>query len=344
MKARITKDLSFDSKFIDDAIASERGMSELANELKTAPVFIEKRINVLFEVDASSRIDALYEIDRTKKETKRKNAASKSKPSAASAVKHTPLSSFKSDSSMLYSTVDFEVPDHDESEGEPDSTLDFVEFLRENLGSGLEYALKQMEADEAVGEAYCEADSSASHAALKKLNIEINTASKEVSDAQAKFSAAQIEKTQLDERVERAAEKLRRAKLDASHAASELDWAESHLKSSKAKLEELRKQKARMEKEIESIELPSFSIVPSGDCIVLKAVNYDTRSKDLLGPALKWSRRIGEKFADLTDSEFAVLGRLFGILSKLHGKYRIEFDPSLTRAIAVYNEFKACFE
>lgn len=344
MKARITKDLTFDASFIDNAIASERGMSELANELKTAPAFIEKRINELFEVDASSRIDALYDIDRAKKEIRRKNTASKSKPSVASAAKHAPLSSFKSDSPMLYSTVDFEVPDHDESEDEPDDTLDFLEFLRENLGSGLEYALKQMEADEAVGEAYCEADSSASHAALKKLNIEINAVSKEVSDAQAKFSAAQIEKTQLDERVERAAEKLRRAKLDATSAAFELEHAESHFKSSKAKLEELRKQKARMEKEIESIELPSFSIVPSGDCIVLKAVNYDTRSKDLLGPALKWSRRIGEKFADLSDSEFAVLGRLFGILSKLHGKYRIEFDPSLTRAIAVYNEFRACFE
>ena len=99
-----------------------------------------------------------------------------------------------------------------------------------------------------------------------------------------------------------------------------------------------------MQREIDNIELPTFSIVPSGDCIVLKAVNYDVRKIDTLDAALKWSRRIGDRFTGLSDSDFIVMGRLFGILSKLKGKFRLSIDPSCTNALAIFDEFKTCFD
>lgn len=352
MKARINKTLDFTREYIDQMIANGGGFSDIVAELKTAPQYVEKRIEQLFEHESKTKLAELYANDQVKAHkdeavSKLRKKVKKSRLPIDLAEIDERVEELAPKSVSRMSTIDLDIKTQLDSQPDASSEeqSDFLDFMADNFYEGLEYALGQLEADEAVGEKYEEADTSASRAALKKLDIAINAAEKSVSEAQSKLNAAEVARTEAEERVERATEKLRRAKQDAGHAASALDAAKSRLHNDKSKLEDLRKERARMQQEIDSIELPTFSIVPSGEYIVLKAINYDTRKMDNLEAALKWSRRIGEKFSSLglSDSEFAVLGRLFGILSKLKGKFKLNIDPSCTNAITVYEEFKTCF-
>ena len=351
MRARINKKPDFTREYIDELIAKGGCFSDIVSEFRTTPERVAKRIELLFEHEFMAKIAELQANDHIKNHPS-DDAATIAKKIAKKAVAsgvdfELPEPKFgTADSSAVSSSIDANVllssPESSDAMDSSDKD-DFFDFLENNLAEGLEYALRQLEADDAVGETLEEVDTTASRAALKRLEATIKDAEKQVSEAQSKLTAAEVKKTEAEERVERAKEKLRRATLDSHHAAMSLDSAKSTLASEKDKLEKLKKQRDEMQREIDSIELPTFSIVPSGDCIVLKAVNYDTRKMETLEAALKWSRRIGEKFTGLTDSEFAVMGRLFGILSKLKGKFKLDIDPACTNAIAVYKEFEACF-
>lgn len=339
MKARINKKPDFDREYVEAVIASGGGFSDIVTEYRTSPDCIEKRIDALFDGDAKSKMAALYANDLTKNGGT--NSVEKFRKKVAKSGLEEFIPDFDDAVGAMRAQKALAVPQKiEESSDEEDAA---IESFASTLEEGLEYALKQLEADEAAGEKYEEVDTSASRAALKRLDVEISSAEKSVSEAQSKLTEAEVKRTEAEERVERATEKLRRAKQDAIHANSALDSAKSRLKSDKAKLEDLKKQREAMQKEIDSVELPTFSIVPSGDCIVLKALNYDVRKMDTLEAALKWSRRIGEKFTGLTDSDFIVMGRLFGILSKLKGKFKLDIDPDCTNAVAIYDEFKTCF-
>ncbi len=350
MRVNIQKKLEFDVEFVEQAIESERSMQDICAELKTAPFYVEKRIHMLFEdIDAEARIEALYK-------KKGSPAAAKSAAVESASAPQTPLTDIpkpsgkgrievvhivSKDSPELFVAGCVEKTKRAPAEEEPE---DFLDFLAKHIGEGVQYALGQLEADEAAGERYETVDTGASRAELKKLEAEINALSKKVGDAQSRVTEKQVAKTRAEERVERATEKLRRAKMDVGQAASDLDGAQYDLKRYSEELESLRKKRAEMQREIDTRELPTFSVVPSGEYVVLKALNYDARSFDLEA-ALKWSRRIGEKFSGLTDSEFSVMGRLFGILSKMKGKgkFKVTIDPSLTKVVAVWKQFENCF-
>ncbi len=344
MKARINKNLTFDAEFIENALSKGLGMSDLVMELKTTPNYIEKRIVLLYDADSGTKLGELYENDELKRQQAKHQQTKDAKKAPVSApLAEEPHRSKAKGLSLNTIEMELPTPSNELDGGGKDLVDEFVDFMANNLESGLRYALEQLEADEAVGEGYCKADTSVSRAALKKLETEIKAAEKALGDSQHCFSAAQVAKTEAEDRLVRAEEKLRRVRNEATHAAIELESATEKLHSEKHRLECLRKKRDQMQKEIENTELPSFSIVPHGNCIVLLAVNYDTRNPEVLESALKWSRRIGERFADLTDSQYAVLGRLFGILSKLKGKYRLEIDPTLTSTLEVFDAFKGYF-
>lgn len=348
MKARINQKPDFDREYVEELIANGGCLSDIVSEFRTTPDRVEKRIEMLFGNDYANKIVILRTNDQIK------NHPFENASSIAEKIKKKAISSgvniefpetddgiFKPNLS-IYDTMS--LLDLPESSDEMDSSdeADFFEFFKDNLAKSLEYALKQLDADDAVG-VTLEVNTTASRAALKRLEVAIKDAEKTVSYVQMQLNAAEVKKTEAEDRVERTEEKLRRARQDLHQAVMDCDSAKSTLVREKDKLEELRKQRDEMQREIDSIELPTFSIVPSGDCIVLKTANYDPENVDTLEAAIKWSRRIGERFTGLTDSEFAVMGRLFGILSKLKGKFKLSIHPSCTNAICVYEEFKDCF-
>lgn len=350
MRVNIQKKLEFDVEFIEQAIESGRSMQDICAELKTAPMYVEKRIRALFDdIDAESKIEALYKkADRSsaantaaKKSVSGKPQANIPSPSGKANIEVVQVTAQKGPELFVADCV---TGTKRSAQEEEEPTPDFLDYLAKHVCDGVEYALGQLAADEAVGERYEAVDTSASRAELKRLDTEIGSLSKKVSEAQSKVTEKQVAKTTAEERVERATEKLRRAKIDAAQAISDLEGAERELKRYSGDLEAMRRKRDAMERDINNRELPTFSIVPSGDYIVLKAVNYDARSFDL-DSALKWSRRIAEKFHDLTDSEFSVMGRLFGILSKMKGKgrFKVTIDPRLTKVLEVWAQFENCF-
>ena len=94
---------------------------------------------------------------------------------------------------------------------------------------------------------------------------------------------------------------------------------------------------------IRFLELPRFLVVPSNDCIVLMALNYNLYiledTNDVMQSTI-WSRKISRQFNELTDSERLVMGRLFAILSSLKGGYEVSIDKSLETANRIYEHFK----
>lgn len=342
MKANVNKKPDFDKEFVESAIVLNRTMDDICKELKTTSYYVEKRIFVLYdEFEAGAKIDALYGDDSYKTLEQKQQSTSfdmgKIPEIAALLQSERPVDIIRSVSG---------IPDDPFYEDEVDEDLipDFIDFLSQHIAEGVEYALGQLEADEAVGERFEAADTTASKANIKRLDAEINAMAKKVSDAQNKLNEKTVAKTAADERVERTTEKLRRAKNDAARAAFDLESAKDNLRDYTDELETMRKKRDEMQKDIDSRELPSFYLVPSGDYVVLKGVNYDTRCFNL-DAALKWSRRIGEKFSGLSDSEFSVMGRLFGILSEMRGKdrFKIEIDPSLDKIQEIWDEFGPYF-
>ena len=101
--------------------------------------------------------------------------------------------------------------------------------------------------------------------------------------------------------------------------------------------------KADLEDVIRFLELPRFIVVPSNDCIVLMALNYNLYiledTNDVMQSTV-WSRKISRQFNELTDSERLVMGRLFAILSSLKGGYEVSIDKSLETANRIYEHFK----
>ena len=341
MKANVNKKPDFDKDFVESAIVLNRTMDDICKELKTTSYYVEKRIFVLYdEFEAGVKIDALYGDDSYKTHEQQQQSTSigigKSPEIAALLQSERPVDIIRSGSILDDSFYEDEVDE--------DLIPDFIDFLSQHIAEGVEYALGQLEADEAVGERFEAADTTASKADIKRLDAEINAMAKKVSDAQNKLNEKTVAKTAADERVERTTEKLRRAKNDAARAAFDLESAKDNLRDYTDELETMRKRRDGMQKDIDSRELPSFYLVPSGDYVVLKGVNYDARCFNL-DAALKWSRRIGEKFSGLSDSEFSVMGRLFGILSEMRGKdrFKIEIDPSLDKIQEIWDEFKPYF-
>lgn len=343
MKANINKKPDFGKEFVESAIVLNRTMDDICKELKTTSYYVEKRIFVLYdEFEAGAKIDALYGDDsyKTHEQKQRLTPTDKEKiPEIAALLQsERPVDIIRSVSGSILDDPFYE------DEVDDDLIPDFIDFLSQHIAEGVEYALGQLEADEAVGERFEAADTTASKADIKRLDAEINAMAKKVSDAQNKLNEKAVAKTAADERVERTTEKLRRAKNDAARAAFDLESAKDNLRDYTDELETMRKKRDEMQRDIDNRELPSFYLVPSGDYVVLKGVNYDTRCFNL-DAALKWSRRIGEKFSGLSDSEFSVMGRLFGILSEMRGKdrFKIEIDPSLDKIQEIWDEFGPYF-
>ena len=192
------------------------------------------------------------------------------------------------------------------------------------------------------------------------------------------ISKYESERDELKRRSSRAAENLRRAQIAMAKAiaslkekpikASELEerkqkLAKAELKvdrinrqlSDNAELIELYKQitddyatdlyglseaKAELEATIGLLELPRFLVMPSNDCIVLMALNYNLYIEEDIAESTKWSMKISREFPDLTDSERLVMGRLFAILSSLKGGYEVSIDEAPETVKRIYEHFK----
>lgn len=243
-----------------------------------------------------------------------------------------------------------------------------------------EYASKQTEADEAVGETVCKYVNTASlRAELDKLQSRIDTKQQGLMASRSELSNAEFERGELARRSCRAAENLRRAQIAVAEAIASLETerpikaaelekrkqklARAELKVDKinrqleanAELIELYKQdtddyatelyrlgeaKAELEDTIRFLELPRFFVVPSYDCIVLIALNYNLYVPEDFVESTKWSMKISGEFPDLTDSERIVMGRLFAIICSLKGGYEVSIDEALVTANSIYEHFK----
>ena len=219
--------------------------------------------------------------------------------------------------------------------------------LNELAMASVEYASKQTEADAAVGEALCKyVDTATLRAELDTLQSKVSEAGERLKASKSKLSNAESERDELKRRSSRAAENLRRAQIAMAKAiaslkekpikASELEerkqkLAKAELKvdrinrqlSDNAELIELYKQitddyatdlyglseaKAELEATIGLLELPRFLVMPSNDCIVLMALNYNLYIEEDIAESTKWSMKISREFPDLTDSERLVMG------------------------------------
>ena len=98
--------------------------------------------------------------------------------------------------------------------------------------------------------------------------------------------------------------------------------------------------KAELEATIGLLELPRFLVMPSNDCIVLMALNYNLYIEEDIAESTKWSMKISREFPDLTDSERLVMGRLFAILRSLKGGYEVSIDEALETVKRIYEHFK----
>lgn len=251
--------------------------------------------------------------------------------------------------------------------------------LNELAMASVEYASKQTEADAAVGEALCKyVDTATLRAELDTLQSKVSEAGERLKASKSKLSNAESERDELKRRSSRAAENLRRAQIAMAKAiaslkekpikASELEerkqkLAKAELKvdrinrqlSDNAELIELYKQitddyatdlyglseaKAELEATIGLLELPRFLVMPSNDCIVLMALNYNLYIEEDIAESTKWSMKISREFPDLTDSERLVMGRLFAILSSLKGGYEVSIDEAPETVKRIYEHFK----
>ncbi len=265
-----------------------------------------------------------------------------------------------------------------EEEHTPDDCPDFDSLAK----ASAEYALKQTAADEAVGETCKYIDTTALRAELEILQSKVDETSKGLLASRSELSKAELERDELVRRSERAAENLRRAKAGVDEALASLEteypvkssglekrkqWLEKAvIKVDKIKrqlsanaeliitykqevddfaveLYNLNETKADLEDVIRFLELPRFLVVPSNDCIVLMALNYNLYiledTNDVMQSTI-WSRKISRQFNELTDSERLVMGRLFAILSSLKGGYEVSIDKSLETANRIYEHFK----
>ena len=246
--------------------------------------------------------------------------------------------------------------------------------------ASVEYASKQEEADAAVGEALCKyVDTATLRADLDTLQSKVSKAGKSLEASKSELSNAESERAELTRRSCRAAENLRRARSAVAEAialleterpikASELEERKKKLAKAESKVDRINRQlsdnaeliklykqstddyatdlymlseaKAVLENIIRVLELPRFFVVPSNDCIVLTALNYNLYIEEGIAESTKWSMKISREFPDLTDSERLVMGRLFAILRSLKGGYEVSIDESLETANRIYEHFK----
>lgn len=246
-----------------------------------------------------------------------------------------------------------------------------------------EYASKQAEADEAVGETVCKYINTASlRAELDTLQAKIDEKNKGLMASRSELSNAEFERYELTRRSCRAAENLRRAQIAVAEAlasletvrpikAAELEKRKQKLARAELKVDKINRQfeanaelieiykqdtddyamdlyklseaKAELEDTIRFLELPRFFVVPSNDCIVLMALNYNLYIPEDFVESTKWSMKISGEFPELTDSERIVMGRLFAIICSLKGGCEVSIDEALVTANHIYEHFKGMF-
>lgn len=252
--------------------------------------------------------------------------------------------------------------------------------INELAMASAEYASKQTEADAAVGETVCKYVNTATlRAELDTLQSKVSEVGKSLEASRSELSNAGSERYELRIRLGRAAENLRRAQIEVTEAIASLETerpiktaelekrkqklARAEIKIDKinrqfeanAELIELYKQvvddyatdlnrlseaKAELEDTIRFLEQPRFFVVPSNDCIVLMALNYNLYVPEDFIESTKWSMKISGEFPDLTDSERIVMGRLFAIMCSLKGDYEVCIDEGLVAVKSIYEHFK----
>ena len=353
MKAKLNKNLTFDCEYINDVLRQKLGMSHVMAEFNCTANDVEKRIKKIFEIEPIRKIAALHVNDKM---TKEKDAILKDVSKASrkgltpginieAVTDNVSLPSSSTKLSYIIPPLPEETKEAESKEIALEEIDDLLSSLSDSFLDSASKATEQLRAEEAVGSLRLkEVDSSASRNELKRLNKKIEDAEKVVSSARSDLMSAEVNETTAREKLERAKESLRKAELNAKAAVHDLELARSTLEREKSSLEDLRKKRDSVQKELDNMALPTFKIVPFEDHIVLNAYNYDIIKGERLDLSIKWSRKIGEKFVGLTDSEFMTMGRLFGMLTGLHGKYNLEIDPSLIRVNEVYQAFKHCFK
>lgn len=252
--------------------------------------------------------------------------------------------------------------------------------INELAMASVEYASKQTEADAAVSEALCKyVDTATLRAELDTLQSKVSEAGKSLEASKSELSNAEFERAELTRRSCRAAENLRRAHLAVDEAialleterpikTAELEERKQKLARAEIKIDKINRQfeanaelielykqvvddyatdlyrlseaKAELEDTIRFLELPRFFVVPSNDCIVLMALNYNLYVPEDFIESTKWSMKISGKFPDLTDSERIVMGRLFAIMCSLKGDYEVCIDEGLVAVKSIYEHFK----
>lgn len=243
-----------------------------------------------------------------------------------------------------------------------------------------EYASKQTEADAAVGDTVCKyVNTAILRAKLDTLQSKVSETGDDLKSSKSELFNAESERAELARRSCRAAENLRRARLAVAEAiasleterpikASELEERKQKLAKAEIKVDRINCQlrdnaeliefykqitdnyatdlyrlseaKADLEDTIRVLELPRFFVVPSNDCIVLMAINYDLYAPEDFVESTKWSMKIGGEFPELTDSERIVMGRLFAIICSLKGDYEVCIDEGLEAVKRIYEHFK----
>lgn len=262
------------------------------------------------------------------------------------------------------------------TKSEEEHAPDFDELAR----ASAEYASKQTEADEAIGETVCKyVNTSSLRAELGTLQSKIDEADKSLKASRSELSNAESERDELARRSRRAAENLRRAQIAVAEAiasletecpikASELEERKQKLARAEKKIDKINRQleanaelielykqvvddyatdlyrlsetKAELEDTVRFLELPRFFVVPSNECVVLMALNYNLYVPEDFVESTKWSMKISGEFPELTDSERIVMGRLFAIICSLKGDYEVSIDEGLVAVKRIYEHFK----